>query len=461
MLSARDQECLALLRAVPPLLSPDLPSLPPSALAAEAGTLKRKREPSGDSATPTVGLGLEGAVTVEQAPPAAASKRPRPAAPPPPPPPAPSSRGPLAPPPPPPSDLRDSPALAAAKLPVVKGSPVLGSTSISRVDREAEWRKDWPKDRLRKLAAQCRDHGRKLKHAGDAIGRASSPGRKDVLRALAHHVDSILLYVFSFWCDDAASRACNVQQWGSMFGLIAFVRKMAERENVAAVVGMCARMEAIAVYTTSMHEQKALNFTGTQLTKAHSSSTATASARPPPPPPPAPGRPPPPPGPPPPPPPPAAPPADAPAASPSSGATESPAAVPSPAPASAALASTSSSSSSTPASTKAYDDFLRSFLRASPDLFRHQRLYDDSCALLSPAVLSTSFPRTWALCSRPEEQTSLTSFVVPARPWRFAWPAELGRGTLGHQVAWARAILEEWSENEGLVYVPEDVGAGV
>ena len=218
-------------------------------------------------------------------------------------------------------------------------------------------------------------------------------------------------------------------------------------------------MEAIAVYTTSMHEQKALNFAGTQLTKAHSSSSAAPSARPPPPPPPAPGRPPPPPGPPPPPAPPPAPPADAPAASPSSGTTESPAAVPSPAPAHAALSSSSSSSSST--STKAYDDFLRSFLRASPDLFRHQRLYDDSCALLSPSVLAASFPRTWALCTRPDAQTSLTSFVVPARPWRFSWPAELGRGTLGHQVAWARAILEEWSENEGLGYVPEDVGAGV
>lgn len=64
---------LQLLRAVPPLLSPDLPSLPPSALATDTATLKRKREPSGDSATATVGLGLEGTVPIEQ-PPAAASK---------------------------------------------------------------------------------------------------------------------------------------------------------------------------------------------------------------------------------------------------------------------------------------------------------------------------------------------------------------------------------------------------
>ncbi|BGP42076.1 hypothetical protein JCM10450v2_006162 [Rhodotorula kratochvilovae] len=451
MLSAQDQESLELLRTLPPLLSPDLPSLPPSALpaASEGGPLKRKREDSGDAPPGgTVGLGLEGtgAGEVNAPAPAGGSKRPRPSAPPPPPPPAPAR----APPPPPPPltatpDLRGSPALAAAKLPPVKGSPLLGAGA--RADREAEWRKEWPKERLRRLAVQCRDHGRKLKHSGDALGRVPSPTRKDVLRALAHHVDSILLYVFSFWCDDAASRACNVQQWASMFGLIAFVRKMAERENVAVVVGLCTRMEAIAVYTTSMHEQKALNYTGSQLAKPAVSTSAPP--RPPGPPPP------PPPGPPPPPPPP--PPLDASAASPSSATTDSPAATASPAPAHSALPGSNGGSSNS----KSYDDFLRSFLRASPDLFRHQRLYDDSCALLSPAVLAASFPRTWALCTDPVAQAPLGAFVLPSRPWRFAWPAELGRGTLGHQVAWARALLEEWSEGEGLGYVPEDVGEGV
>ncbi|GAA6056737.1 hypothetical protein JCM3770_005872 [Rhodotorula araucariae] len=454
MLSSQDQETLKLLRALPPLLSPDLPSLPPSALAPEAGPLKRKREDSGDAPNRTVGLGLEGTEPTEQ--PAASggsSKRPRPSAPPPPPPPPPSApssaRGPPPPPPPTtaPPDLRGSPALSAAKLPPApaKGSPLLGGAAAPpRAEREAEWRREWPKERLRRLAVQCRDHGRKLKHSGDALGRVPSPSRKDVLRALAHHVDSILLYVFSFWCDDAASRACNVQQWASMFGLIAFVRKMAERENVAVVVGLCTRMEAIAVYTTCMHEQKMLNYTGAQLSKPHP--TAGSAPRPPGPPPPLP------PGPPPPPPP---PPPDASAGSPSSVTTDSPAATASPAPAIAALPLAAGGS------TKAYDDFLRSFLRASPDLFRHQRLYDDSCALLSPALLATSFPRTWALCTTPAAQAPIGAFVLPARPWRFAWPAELGRGTLGHQVAWARALLEEWSEGEGLGYMPEDVGEGV
>lgn len=90
---------------------------------------------------------------------------------------------------------------------------------------------------------RCRDHGRKLKHAGDAIARTPQSSRKDILRALAHHIDSILLYVYSFWCDDSANRNCNVQQWESGFGLISFVRKMAEKENVPLVVGLwCVRV---------------------------------------------------------------------------------------------------------------------------------------------------------------------------------------------------------------------------
>lgn len=137
--------------------------------------------------------------------------------------------------------------------------------------------------------------------------------------------------------------------------------------------------------------------------------------------------------------------------------TDSPAATASP----VAGASAAISAHPPAPSSKAYDDFLRSFLRASPDLFRCHRLYDDSCALLSPALLSSSFPRVWDLCTSPAgpgTTTSVAAFVLPNRPWCFAWPAELGRGTLGHQVAWARAVLEEWCEKEDVGYRPENVG---
>lgn len=90
------------------------------------------------------------------------------------------------------------------------------------------------------LLRRCREHGRKLKHAGDALSRASSgsSGRKNTLLAMAHHIDSILLYVFSFWCDDTANKNCNVQQWASVYGLVAFVKKQAQHENVPVVLGL-------------------------------------------------------------------------------------------------------------------------------------------------------------------------------------------------------------------------------
>ncbi|BGP10175.1 hypothetical protein JCM10049v2_006058 [Rhodotorula toruloides] len=465
MSTREDLEVLQILRSLPPLLSPDLPSPPPSRpgspVKVDPAPLKRKHEEDGHrngeepSQRPTIGLGFEEGLDE------VAAKRSRPA---PPPPPAPPGR----PPPPPPAalpsdlkpstpDLRNSPRPASARLPLPKGSPMLGSP---RVDREAEWRKEWPKERLRKLAAQCRDHGRKLKHAGDAIARTPHPSRKDILRALAHHIDSILLYIYSFWCDDSANRNCNVQQWESGFGLISFVRKMAEKENVALVVGLCTRMEAIAVFTTSMHEQKALNFRGTQLSyhrpsassAPSSSSAATLPPRPP--------------GPPPPPPP--LPPPDHSAASPAStAATDSPVTTASPSTASGATSHPPPPSSAALSGTKPYEDFLRSFLRASPELFRFQRLYDDSCTILSPAFLSASFPETWVLCTLdPGDSPSShpSAFILPNRPCRFAWPAELGRGTnawVAHQVAWARKLVEEWAEREGLGYVPENVGEGV
>ncbi|GAA6031589.1 hypothetical protein JCM8097_006537 [Rhodosporidiobolus ruineniae] len=477
MASTEQQELLELLRSIPPLLSPDLPSPPPSPPPAStahetASPHKRKAGElhpdhagaNGQARKRTVGLGLEGTEphSDREDPP----KRARPA--PPPPPPAPSSSSSRQPPPPPPPalhaqpptpELRGSPALGGTRAPPGPPPPAPNASGKSR--EKEEWRKDWPKERLRKLAAQCRDLGRSLKHKGDAFSRSASsssappaPGapapspRKDRLRGIVHQMDAILLYVFAFWCDDVAGRACVTANWQSVFGLIGFVKKAAEKEGGAGiVVGLCTRMEAIAVYTLSMHEQKALNYKGTQLSHALSSSSSasngsSSSRAPPPPPPPPPDH----------------------LASPSSVTTDSPAAgSPSAAPMAAAASLSSSSSSSLPPS-QAYSDFLRSFLRASPDLFRCQRLYDDSCALLSPSHLSTAFPRTWAAAAQPVnfDHPDVHEFVVPAgRPWRFAWPAELGRGTMGHQVAFARAVLEEWAEREGLGYEAARVGEGV
>lgn len=99
-------------------------------------------------------------------------------------------------------------------------------------------------------------------------------------------------------------------------------------------------------------------------------------------------------------------------------------------------------------------------MKASPELFRFQRLYDTSCSTLSPSLLATFYPRTWHLSTHAASPDTLqpATFVLPNKPWKFAWPAELGRGTLGHQIAWARALVEEWAEAEGLDYTIDNVG---
>ncbi|GAA5936105.1 hypothetical protein JCM1841_007055 [Sporobolomyces salmonicolor] len=439
---------LEILSALRPLLLPDLPSPPPSpppALAPTAPPGKRKHDDlsNGDreSAKGEAGEPVQGGIDDGTA--RSDPKRPKPTRPGPPPP---------APPPAPPAlEVKPpTPELrGTARLP-----PPLPAGSASLHGHgghagEGEWRKEWPKERLRKLATQCRELGRRLKHTGDALSRstpAPSPSLKAPLRALAHQMDAILLYVFAFWCDDQAGKTCLPQNWQSVFGLIAFVRRGAEREGVVLLAGLCNRMEAIALYTLSMHEQKALFYKGTQLSQAssHAPSTGSSSQRAGPPPPPLP------PGPPPPPPPPRppAPSADSPVST-----TGSPLPAASP-------------SSTAPYNQKAHDDFLRGFLRASPDLFRFQRLYDDSCVALSPSFLARSCPRTWAECAAASAEVDAGALVLPnPREGGLSWPLELGRGaaTTGtaHAVKWARALLEEWAEREGLGYDVARVGEGV
>ncbi|GAA5906875.1 uncharacterized protein JCM6883_005715 [Sporobolomyces salmoneus] len=472
-------ELLAILSRVEPLLLPDLPSPPPSPSLPHVNghsnghSTKRKLEEESEDISD--------------------SKRSRP----PPRPPAPAPPRPPAPPPsidlkPPTPEFRQSrlpppppPPAASSSSNTFKSSPRLNGNASLASNGEAEWRKDWPKERLRKLGAQCRDHGRRLKHSGDSLARRSN-SPQTILLSLAHQLDAILLYVFSFWCDDTASKTCLSTNWSSVFGLIGFVKKAAEKENQQFLIGICLRMEAIAIYTLSMHEQKALFYKATQISQSSASTTASSSRplppRPPPPPAPAPStstttndhsspassssnsitaaspasqslplsHPSPsssaplPPGPPPPP-----PPAPAPSSSSNSlGPRDTP--------------STSSHSKGNPSE---IDGFLKQFLRASPELFRFQKLYDESCVLLlashsssSPTSYSTSeliLPNPSSSSSSGGEEGELNSDEAGAT---IEAPIELARGTgsvlaglmVPSQVRWGRGLLEKWTREKGL-----------
>ncbi|GAA5885695.1 hypothetical protein JCM16303_003118 [Sporobolomyces ruberrimus] len=511
-------ELLAILSSVQPLLLPDLPSPPPSPSPSHSqlhpqSNGKRKLE------DPTETLRTDD------------SKRPRGGPPRPPPPPPPSidlkpptpeltSHARLNPPPPPPAS-----SVSTKTSPRLNGNVSLNGGNASSSQGEPEWRKDWPKERLRKLGAQCRDHGRRLKHSGDSLARRSS-SPSTILLSLAHQLDAILLYVFAFWCDDTASKTCLKENWSSVFGLIGFVKKMAEKENQGGLmIGICLRMEAIAVYTLSMHEQKALFYKATQLststsTSSNSRSTTSSSSSNRAPPPPPPGRPPPPP------PPPAPGPSDQPspasssstsitAASPS---TQShslphqqqqqqqqqspvhsnstalhplPPGLPPPPPPPPPPSATSTTSNLTKTAGTGQEEFIKQFLKASPELFRFQKLYDESCTLLvlvGPSTRPFEDDCTMMMGGQKVSTTTTMIELVLPNPTSLSGlgrgrsieegelggatttteesneeeevqpPIELARGSgslngqlmVPSQVLFARTVLKKWIERKGL-----------
>lgn len=82
-----------------------------------------------------------------------------------------------------------------------------------------------------------RERGRELKHSGDKIAREAKSTQQTAV-AIAKQTEAILLYVFAFWCDDQAAKTCITQNWHSVFGLIAFVKRAAEKAHLSIIVGL-------------------------------------------------------------------------------------------------------------------------------------------------------------------------------------------------------------------------------
>ncbi|KAK4047887.1 hypothetical protein OIO90_006048 [Microbotryomycetes sp. JL221] len=383
-----------------------------------------------------------------------------------------------------------------------------------------DWRVAYPKERLRKLAAKYRDKGRTLKHSGDAIARQahSSTGPRAKL-ALANQTEAILMYMFAFWCDDMAAKACIPSNWKTIFPLLAFVKQRADKDKQTIITGLCLRMEALAVHALAMHDQKMLHH---QATKLLGSSSSSSSLHPPPPPPP-PRLPPPPP-----PPPPASldnaktsvtSPAstdgsvNTPKANDEAGTKLSPIVSPSvpnlthalppkpqtrpapppPPPPSSTGSSTnmmkpSTSTSGTGLTTELNTlDLLKQFTKSGTELFKSQKLWEQSCNLLNSIELIKFCPQVWLFCLNFGSKVDAKEFCLPVKVssqhfglnpdvvddddkdddeqrqqrdnkdkddglfkfWRFAWPVDCYRTmSVPHSVAFARAVLEEWCETE-------------
>lgn len=286
-----------------------------------------------------------------------------------------------------------------------------------------------------------REQGRSLKHSGDRVAREAQSAQsvQSATLAVCQQMEAILLYVFAFWCDDQASRNCLATNWHSIFGLLSFVKRAAEKQGLAVILGLCLRVEALTCQVLSTHEQKTLNYKGVQ----HASAAAGPS--------------------------PVAHPAGAsPAGSHHTNASSAGGSPPNPNTGLHPPPPTSGAPSSAgpPAPPPPIDptQLVKSFTSASSALFRISRLLADSNDILSPALLADFCPRTWHACTEANRGVSPASVHVPRRQegpaeeegevgaggggrWVFAWPVEMASNTAApHVVGFARCLLEEWAE---------------
>lgn len=337
------------------------------------------------------------------------------------------------------SKADDTPDLRSSAFPsnsLVPPSPVLAgarppTTHSSR--QSSSFSSEWPSDRIRKLGITYRETARDLKRLGDKVARENK-ARKANLLSLVLLADALVLYVFAFWSDDHATKKVHSQNWTTIFGLLTFVRGAAEKSGIVLVGALwyvqyffflliCQsnnrhpdsyRMEAYIIHLLSTSEQRSLVFRGAQVLSSSPSLLSTPTL--------------------------AGPHGDrSPQSQGSPSSAQSPPNLIVP-----------------PASIT--HDLLKAYTKASHEIFRYQRLWDESAVALSPSVLSASFPLTWRLCVETNLDVDAASFVPPVKPWKFAWPVDLQQTlAIPHTVGFARALLEEFALKEGLEYVPQMV----
>lgn len=73
-----------------------------------------------------------------------------------------------------------------------------------------------------------------MKHAGDKTRR---DGRSNAL-ATIQQADAVLLFVFSYWCDDQARKTTTSTNWQSVHGLLDFVKTSAVKAKLDIVLGL-------------------------------------------------------------------------------------------------------------------------------------------------------------------------------------------------------------------------------
>ncbi|CEH14331.1 hypothetical protein CBOM_02185 [Ceraceosorus bombacis] len=145
----------------------------------------------------------------------------------------------------------------------------------------------WDKDLFVSTAASFRARGRSLKHQGDQRLReestmriGSSPSSAACI-ATFEQMDAVLLYVYSFWCEDEAAAIDTgtpgviiAANWNTIFGLLKYVCDCQERNGFPALAGLCRLIEALVLRKVSDNENRLLQ---RRLAKLVASSAAIAN----------------------------------------------------------------------------------------------------------------------------------------------------------------------------------------
>ncbi|KAL8283863.1 hypothetical protein RQP46_005295 [Phenoliferia psychrophenolica] len=117
--------------------------------------------------------------------------------------------------------------------------PAHSTKSEALVPTAAPRQEGFTRDRLRKLGVAYRDKGREVKHEGDRTRRDGGSMDPSANRlATLQQCDAVMIYVFSYWCDDQAAKQTNVGNWKAIFGLLSFVKSSAEKAGMSIVVGL-------------------------------------------------------------------------------------------------------------------------------------------------------------------------------------------------------------------------------
>ncbi|KAK0550413.1 hypothetical protein OC846_003680 [Tilletia horrida] len=360
------------------------------------------------------------------------------------------------------------------------------SRSISRTPpaQEADLLpiKEWTVESLQKAAKAFKERGRKLKHAGDARVRSntsSSPqvnartgrtGKQEASEIAAlEHMDAILHFVYSFWCEDQAhalkarngtpsSVTSNPNNWASLFPFLEFTAKFHPRVGWTHLAGFTKLVEAMIRQLLVSHEQRQtnsriaklnanarVNLTAVLEGKAGNDVDMEDEA------PPTPG---------------------------------GPETQPGSEQASSGHRGDDSTASNRLGSHHAHDhagdkaaveahlkelnELTQSIARSTKEADRVSNMFTEARSELSYTVLREHFPLTWAACIASDlDSASSALHVDPDEAIafgsegrislaRFAWPIEFN-SSLSHVVCFGRALVAELARSKKVNYTPEPV----